>query len=76
MEIHSVELVMMDRDDFSRAAAWLALIATGQISDYDLRRMITDAVYEDGDAKKMQLRMQQKMAEIMKEVNAKRTEGN
>lgn len=76
MELHNIELVMMDRDDFSRAAAWLALIANGQISDFDLRRMIPDATYQDGDAKKMQIRMQQKMAGIMKEVNLKRAEGN
>lgn len=68
-------IVVMCKDDFEAAAAWLALIANGQISDYDLKRLRGD-VNQPGDAKKIQIKMQQKMAEIMKLVNEKRAETN
>jgi len=68
-------MVMMTNRDLKRAAAMLALVAAGEIDDSDIQR-VWQSNNKPGDAKLLQEMMQQKMVEIMKEVNLKRAEGN
>lgn len=77
MEINIPDIVVMSKQDIMRTAAWMALIAAGEVSDYDLRRMSGEhANYADGDAKKLQIKMQLTMAEIRKQIIEKRAETN
>jgi hypothetical protein len=38
MEILIGEMMLISKEDMLRTAAWMALIANGEVSDYDLRR--------------------------------------
>jgi len=77
MEILIGEMMLISKEDMLRTAAWMALIANGEVSDYDLRRNSEEPKnYADGDAKKLQLKMQLMMTEIRKQIVQKRAETN
>jgi hypothetical protein len=70
-------MILISNEDMMRTAAWLALIAAGEVSDYDLRRLSPPHVeYADGDAKKLQQRVVASMQELRREMAQKRAEEN